>query len=86
MMMRFMGESVTEEEIEVRDKKEQSCAAHCNENPIYLFPEKELCGLRPSFHLYVSVSNLYIPRISPHISWSRIGRPIVGIYKSLTGT
>jgi hypothetical protein len=27
-------------------------------------------------HLYVSV---YIPRIGPHIFWSRIGRLIVGI-------
>ncbi len=40
---------------------------HCNENPIYVFPEKELCGLSPNFHIHVSVSDLYIPRISPHI-------------------
>ncbi len=32
----------------------------------------------------MSVSNLYIPRIGPHISYNRIGRSIVGIYKSLT--
>jgi hypothetical protein len=30
------------------------------------------------------VSDLYSPRIGLHISSSRIGRPIVGIYKSLT--
>ncbi len=36
---------------------------HCNENPIYVFPEKELCGLCPDFHIHVSVSDLYIPRI-----------------------
>jgi hypothetical protein len=29
----------------------------------------------------VSVSDLYILRISPHISCSRMGRPIVGINK-----
>jgi hypothetical protein len=32
----------------------------------------------------VSVSELYFPWIGPHISWSRIGRPILEIYKSLT--
>ncbi len=32
----------------------------------------------------MSVSDLYFPRIGLHISSSRIGRPIVEIYKSLT--
>ncbi len=43
---------------------------------------------QPQFqHLqYVSASDLYSPRIGLHISSSRIGRPIVGIYKSLTDT
>ncbi len=40
---------------------------HCNENSIYVFPEKELHGLSPSFYIYVSLSDLYISRISPHI-------------------
>ncbi len=40
---------------------------HCNENPIYVFPEKEMRGLSPNFHIHVSVSNLYIPRIVSHI-------------------
>ncbi len=40
----------------------------------------------PNFHIHVSVSDLYIPRICPHISFSRKGRPIVGIYNSLTDT
>ncbi len=35
--------------------------AHCNENPIYVLPEKELRGLSPNFHIHVSVSDLYIP-------------------------
>jgi hypothetical protein len=42
-------------------------STHCSENPIYVFPEKELCGLSPNFHIRVSVSNLYIPRIGPDI-------------------
>ncbi len=36
---------------------------HCNKNPIYVFREKELRGLSPNFHIHVSVSDLYIPRI-----------------------
>jgi hypothetical protein len=43
-----------------------SCA-HCNENPIYVFPEKELHGLSPNIHIYVYLSDLYIPRIGLHI-------------------
>ncbi len=68
MMMRFMGESVTEEEIEVRDKKEQSCAAHYKENPIYVYPEKE--ARPPSQIPHSCVCERFIsslPRISPHI-------------------
>ncbi len=46
----------------------------------------ELRGLSPNFHIHVSVSDLYIPRIGPHISSSRKGRPIAGIHNSLTDT
>ncbi len=35
---------------------------HCNENPIYVFPEKELSGLSHNFHIHVSVCELYNPR------------------------
>ncbi len=35
--------------------------------PIYVFQEKELRDLNPNFHIHVSVSDLYIPRIGPHI-------------------
>jgi hypothetical protein len=35
---------------------------HCNENSIYVFPEKELRGLSPNFHIHVSVSDLDILR------------------------
>jgi hypothetical protein len=42
---------------------------HWNENPIYIFLFWELRGLRPNFnfHSHVSVSDLYISRIGPHI-------------------
>ncbi len=40
---------------------------HCNENTIYVFPEKDLCGLSPSFNIHVSVNDLCIPRIGPPI-------------------
>ncbi len=46
---------------------ETFCVLHCNENPIYVFPEKELRRLSPNFHIHVSVSDLYIPRIDLHI-------------------
>ncbi len=53
------------------------------ENSKQLFPEKELWGLSPNFHIDLSVSDLYIPRIGPHISYSRIG---MGIHKSRSDT
>ena len=40
---------------------------HCKEDPIYVFQEMKLRGLVPNFHIHVSVSNLYIPRIDPPI-------------------
>jgi hypothetical protein len=40
---------------------------HCYENPIYVFLFWELRGLSPNFHIHVSVSYSYIPRIGPHI-------------------
>jgi hypothetical protein len=48
-------------------EEDQNFDLHCNENPIYVSPEKELHGLSPNFHIHVSVSDLYIPRIGPHI-------------------
>ncbi len=44
------------------------CAVHCKENPVYVFLFWELRCLSFSFHIHVSVSDLYIPRIGPHIS------------------
>ncbi len=45
---------------------------HCNENQVYVFLFWELC----LWLCHVSVSDLYIPKIGPHISCSRIGRSI----------
>jgi hypothetical protein len=64
----------------------ENAKVHCKENPFYVFLFWELRGLSPNFHIYVSVSVLYSPRIGPNISSSRRGRPIVEIYKSLTDT
>ncbi len=44
-------------------KKPWTESTHCNENPIYVFPEKRLRGLSPNFHIHVSVCDL----IGPHI-------------------
>jgi hypothetical protein len=40
---------------------------HCKEISISVFPEKELRGLSPNFHIYVSVSDLYIPTFCPSV-------------------
>ncbi len=32
-----------------------------DENPIYVFPEKQLRGLSTTFQIHVPVSDLYIP-------------------------
>jgi hypothetical protein len=48
---------------------------------MYLFLFWELRGLIPNYHIHVSVSDLYISRIGPHISYSRTGKSILGIYK-----
>jgi hypothetical protein len=49
---------------------------HCNGNSVYIFLFWELRGLSPNFHIHVSMSDLYIPRIGPHISSSRKCRTI----------
>jgi hypothetical protein len=51
-----------------------------------IFPEKEYRGLSPNFHIYTSVSDLYISTINLPILLEEICRPILGIYKSLTDT
>ncbi len=34
--------------------------AHCNENPIYVFPEKELSGISPNFHTHSCLCERFI--------------------------
>ncbi len=59
---------------------------HNTENSIQMFPEKELRGLSPNFHIHVSVSVLYVPGIGLPILFHEICGLILGIYKSLTET
>ncbi len=56
------------------------------ENSKQKYPEKELRGHNPNFHIHVSVSDLYNPRIDLPILLQEICGPILGIYKSLTET
>jgi hypothetical protein len=44
-------------------KKETTLQRHNTENSKQIFPEKELRALSPNFHIFVSVSDLYIPSI-----------------------
>jgi hypothetical protein len=45
--------------------------SHCKQDPIYVFPKMKLRGLVPNFHIHVSVSDLYIPKIAAKVdrSW-----------------
>jgi hypothetical protein len=47
-----------------------------------ILPEKELHGLSPNFHIYLSVSDLYILMIG----LAYLLQENMGIYKSLTDT
>ncbi len=58
--------------------------AHCNENHIYVFLFWEFPGLSLNFHI-MCLWEIYIFPGSVHVfSFSRIGRPILEKYKSLT--
>jgi hypothetical protein len=59
---------------------------HDTENLKQIFPEIKLLGLVPNFYSDVSVSDLYISTICPQTQHSKIGGPIIGMYKSLTDT
>ncbi len=51
-----------------------------------IFPEKELRGHSPNFHIHISLSDLFISMIDLPYLLQEICGPILGIYKSLTGT
>ncbi len=55
---------------------------HKTENLKQIFPEKDLRGLSPNFHIkfHVSVSDLYFPTIGLPIVLLEIRGPILGIY------
>ncbi len=58
---------------------------HNTENSKHIFPEKELRGLSPNFHIHLSVSDLYIPRIGLPIllhenMWTDPGGYMNGIF------
>ncbi len=55
------------------------------ENSKQIFPEKEFHSLSPTFHIHVTVIDLYSPTIDLPILLQEIRGPILGIYKSLTG-
>ncbi len=57
-----------------------------SEHSKQIFPEKELRGHSPNFHIHVSVSDLYISMIDLPILLLEICGPILGIYQSLTDT
>ncbi len=72
---------------ENRLKSQDSLQRHNNENSKQIFPEKELRGLSPDFHIHVSVSDLYIPTmVCLYILLQEICGPILRIDKSLTDT
>jgi hypothetical protein len=56
------------------------------ENSKQIFPEKELGGHSPNFHIQVSVSDLYMPTIDLPILLQEICGPILEIYESITDT
>jgi hypothetical protein len=51
-----------------------------------VFPEKELPGLSPNFHIHVFVSDLYIPMIGPPFFLQQNSQTDRGKYLSLTET
>jgi hypothetical protein len=59
---------------------------HCTLNSKQIFSEMKLRGLVPNSYIHVSVSDIYIPTIGLPICYSKIGGPIVEIFKSLTDT
>ncbi len=62
------------------------CILHTAKNQKQIFPEKELRGHSPNFHIHVSVSDLCFPTTDLPILLQKICGPILGIYKSLTDT
>jgi hypothetical protein len=61
--------------------------SHNTENSKKIFPEKELRGHNPNFHIHVSIGDLYIPTLGlPILLQENMWTAILGIYKSITDT
>jgi hypothetical protein len=69
-----------------RPSSDMDTEHYTDEKTIYVFLFWEMRGLTPNFHVHVSVSDLYIPRIGPHLFLEQKRRIDRGIYKSLTDT
>ncbi len=63
-----------------------SCCPHCKDNLSYVFLFLGIARPQSQFPHSCVFEHLHIPRVGPHISCSRIGRSIVGMYKSLADT
>ncbi len=59
---------------ELFTEEDPALQRHNTKNLNQIFPETELRGLSPHFHIHVSVSDLHIPRSGPHFL------PAAGIY------
>ncbi len=61
---------------------------HCKKDPIDVFSEMKLRGLVPSFHIHVMylLAICIFPRSVHLFCCSKIGRPILGVFKSPTDT
>ncbi len=59
---------------------------HCKEISIYVFPERELRGISPNFHISWSVSDLYIPTFGPAIFLEQNRQTSQRIHKAVTET
>jgi hypothetical protein len=69
----------------MQGKQKYTLQRTSTENWKKIFPEKELRGHSPNFHIHVSVNNLYIPAIAyAAFLLQEICGPILRIYKSLT--
>jgi hypothetical protein len=55
------------------------CCAYTATKIPFMYSFSENCAVLVQIHIHVSVSDLYIPKIGPHVFCSRIGRSILGI-------
>ncbi len=71
------NEEIREEKKRGKDRKTALQRTN-TENSKQIFPEKELRGYSPNFHIHVSVSDLYSPTIDLSILEEEMCGPILG--------